>query len=77
MKFKNAKLPHVHYIRHTVHGFHKSSYNVTEGLRLDTTFGPNVKGVSRFELPSLPGIISVVENTASKLWFLKCTILLY
>ena len=48
---------------------------MTEGLRLDTTFGPNVKGVSRFKLQLFPGTISTVENTASKLRFLKCTIL--
>ena len=55
----------------TVHGFYHSSYNVTEGETLLTTFGPNVKGVSRFPALGFPGTITVVEDTASKMGFVK------
>ena len=52
--------------QHTVHGFPNVTFNVTEGARLQTTFGVNVKGVSRFTPLVLPGTISVMENSASK-----------
>ena len=41
-------------------------FNVTEGARLQTTFGVNVKGVSRSTPLVLTGTISVIENSASK-----------
>jgi hypothetical protein len=48
-----------------VHGFLHASYDVTEGETLETTFRLNVKGITRFPLLTLPGTISVVEDTAT------------
>ena len=42
-----------------------TSFNINEGVTLETTFGKDVKGESRFDL-DLAGNISVVDDTASK-----------
>lgn len=47
----------------TVHGFPRLLYNVTEGQRLETTFGINVKGVTPFPT-LLSGSISSLADTA-------------
>ena len=54
---------------HAVHGFHKVSFDASEGVPLNILFGPYVKGGSRFDSLNLAGTVSLVEVTASE-WFL-------
>ena len=54
---------------YAVHGFHKVSFDASEGVPLNIPFGPYVKGESRFDSISLAGTVSLVEDTASE-WFL-------
>ena len=55
----------VHNATYAVHGFRNVSFNVIEGETLDTSFGLNVKGVTRFPSLVLSGDIHVEEDTAS------------
>ena len=47
----------------TVHGFINASYDVSEGERIDTVFGLNVKGEAT-QAPLIKGEISVEAGTA-------------
>jgi hypothetical protein len=47
-----------------VHGFQSVTYVVNEGERLDTRFGLNVKGITRFPRLLLTGILTAVPHTA-------------
>ena len=54
---------------HAVHGFHKVSFDASEGVSLNVQFGPYVKGESRFDSINLAGTVSLVEDTASE-WYI-------
>lgn len=56
-----------------VHGFPVVSYNVSEGNTLDTTFGLNMKGRTRFPSLLLAGYVTAEADTAGKCHF-NCTV---
>ena len=49
-----------------VHGFLSTTYNVTEGNRVDTLFQLNMKGETHFSTLNISGTISVTGGTASE-----------
>lgn len=59
---------------HEVHGFQNVTYTVNEGEILNTVFGLNVKGTTRFPRLALTGMVTAAPHTASKFSFVKMSV---